>query len=107
VSGRVSLYDANAALLARSAEAAIARGEFHSFDFDRADISAAGETAGGRLQMRVSLEVTATASAFTQGLKETGPLATSLESFENGTGRTTAVWVTVGFFEVVPPRNPQ
>jgi len=105
---RVSLYGANGALLAQSAEATIAPGEFHSFDFDRADIPASGEPAGRRLQMLARLEASAfDPSSFTQDPKATGPLATSLELIDNSTGRTTAVWLTVGFFEVVPTPKPQ
>jgi hypothetical protein len=58
--------------------------------------------------MLVSLEATAIdSSSFTQDPKSTGPLATSLELIDNGTGRTTAVWLTVGFFEVAAAPNPQ
>jgi hypothetical protein len=105
---RVRLYDAKGALLAQSAEATIAQGEFHSFDFDRAEILASGEPVGGRLQMRVSLDASAPdPSSFTQELKATGPLAASFELIDNSTGRTAAVWLTVGFFEVTPAPQPQ
>jgi hypothetical protein len=107
VQARARLYDANGALLAQSAEATIAPGEFHSFDFDRAHIAASGESGGGRLQTLVSLEATRDPFSFTQDPKATGPLATSLELIDNSTGRTTAVWLTVGFFEVVPTPKPQ
>jgi hypothetical protein len=107
VRARVSVYDANGALLAQSADGAIAPGEFHSFDFVRADIPASGEPISGRLQVRVSLEV-AVSNPFpvSQDPSPTGPPVTSLEVFATDTDRTTAVWVTVGFFEVVPPRAP-
>jgi hypothetical protein len=108
VRARVRLYDANGALLAQSVEATIAPSELYSFDFDREDILASGESGGGRLQMLVSLEASATdPSSFTQDPKAAGPLATSLELVDNSTGRTTAVWVTVGFFEVTPTPKPQ
>jgi hypothetical protein len=108
VRARARLYGANGALLAQSAEAAIAPGEFHSFDFDRADFALSGESGGGRLQMLVRLEASATDPySFTQDPKATGPLATSLELIDNSTGRTTAVWLTVGFFEVTPAPKPQ
>lgn len=108
VRARVSLYGANGALLAQSAQATIESGGFHSFDFDRAGIPASGEPVGRRLQMRVGLDVATTdPSSFTRDPEATGPVATSLELIDNSTGRTTAVWVTVGFFEVLPPRNPQ
>jgi hypothetical protein len=108
VRSRVKLYDANGALLAQSAEATIAPGKSHSYDFDRAALLAQGEPIGGRLQMRVGVEASANnPSSFTQDPKAAGPLATSLELIDNSTGRTTAVWLTVGFFEVVPAPKPQ
>jgi hypothetical protein len=58
--------------------------------------------------MLARLEATAIdPSSFTQDPKATGPLATSLKLIDNSTGRTTAVWLTVGFFEVVPAPKPQ
>jgi hypothetical protein len=108
VRARVKLYDTNGASLAQSAEATIAPGELRTFDFDRVALTAPGEPIGGRLQMLVSLEASATdPSSFTQDPKATGLLATSLELIDNSTGRTAAVWLTVGFFEVVPTPKPQ
>jgi hypothetical protein len=108
VRARVSLYDSNGALLSQGAEATIAPGEFRSFDFDRAEIHASGEPVGGRLPMLVTLEATAIEpSSFTQDPKAAGPLAASFELIHNSTGRTTAVWLTVGFFEVTPAPKPQ
>jgi hypothetical protein len=108
VRARARLYDANGALVAQSAEAVIAPGEISSFDFDREDIHAPGESGGGRLQMLVRLEASATDPySFAQDPKAAGPLATSLELIDNSTGRTTAVWLTVGFFEVTPAPNTQ
>jgi hypothetical protein len=108
VRARVRLYDASGSLLAQSAEATIASGEFHSFDFDRANISAPGEAGGGRIQVLARLETYASEPfSFTQNPTASGPLAASLELIDNSTGRTTAIWVTVGFFEVAEPRKPQ
>src|SRR6266498_3201905 len=108
VRARVSLYGSNGALLAQSAEATVAPGEFHSFDFDRAEIPASGEPIGGRLPMRVSLAATAIdPSSLIQDPEATGPLAASFELIDNSAGRTAAVWVTVGFFEVAPAPKPQ
>ena len=107
VRARVSLYGANGVLLAQSAEATIAKGEFCSFDFDRAEIPASGEPIGGRLPMRVTLEATRDPFSFIQDPEATGPLAASFELINNSTGRTAAVWVTVGFFEVAPAPKPQ
>ena len=108
VRARVSLYGANSVLLAQSAEATIAPGEFRSFDFDRAEIPASGEPIGGRLPMRVTLEATAIApSSLIQDPGATGPLAASFELIDRSTGRTAAVWLTVGFFEVTTAPKPQ
>ncbi len=108
VRARARLYDASGALLAQSADAAIAPGGISSFDFDRAGFALSGESGGGRLQLLVSLEASATdPSSFTQDPNAAGPLAASLELVDNSTGRTTAVWVTVGFFEVTPAPKPQ
>jgi hypothetical protein len=108
VRARVKLYDANGALLAQSAEAAIAPGESLSFDFNRAALPAPGEPIGGRLQMLVSLEASASDPFyFTQDPKASGLLATSLELIDNSTGRTAVVWLTIGFFEVVLAPKPQ
>jgi hypothetical protein len=107
VRARVSLYDSNGALLAQSAEATVAPGEFRSFDFDRAEIPTSGEPIGGRLSMRVSLAATRDPSSLIQDPGAAGPLAASFELIDNNTGRTAAVWVTVGFFEVVPAPKPQ
>jgi hypothetical protein len=105
---RVKLYDVSGALLAQRAEATIAPGWFHSFDFGRSEIFASGEPVSGRLQMRVSLEASATdPSSFTQDPKAAGPLAASFELIDNSTGKTAAVWLTVGFFEVTPAPKPQ
>jgi len=84
VRARVSLYGSNGALLAQSAEATVAPGEFHSFDFDRAEIPASGEPIGGRLPMRVSLAATAIdPSSLIQDPEATGPLAASFELIDN------------------------
>jgi hypothetical protein len=104
---RVSLYGASGALLAQSAEATVAPGEFRSFDFDRAGIPASGEPIGGRLPMRVSLAATRDPSSLIQDPEAAGPLAASFELIDNNTSRTVDVWVTVGFFEVVPAPKPQ
>lgn len=49
----VRLFDANGALVAESDEVTIPAGEFHSFDFDSADVRARAE-ATGRRQLRAS-----------------------------------------------------
>jgi hypothetical protein len=107
IRARVSLYDANGALLAQSAGATVAPGEFRSFDFDCAEIPESGEPIGGRLPMRVSLAATRDTSSLIQDPEAAGPLAASFELIDNSTGRTAAVWGAVGFFEVVPAPKPQ
>ena len=106
VRARVSLYDSNGTLLARSTEATIAPRQFHSFDFDRADIPEPGEQVGRRLEVLVHLEAAVTdLFTFTQDPRSTGLLLPSFELI-GGTGKTAAVWVTTGFFEVTEPRQP-
>ena len=98
---RVRLFDANGGLLGQSGEATLVPNQIHSVDFDRADIAAVGEPSGGRLQIRVSVEVAPTAPySFTQDPRPTGLFPISLELIDNNTGNTLAVWVTTGFFEV-------
>ena len=98
---RVRLFDASGGLLAQSGEATLVPNQIHSVDFNRADIAAAGEPAGGRLQLRVSVEVDATDPfVFVQDPRGSGLLPISLELIDNNTGKTFVVWVTTGFFEV-------
>jgi len=93
VLARVSLYDKDGALLARTLEGFIGPGGLRSFDIDRADIPARGEPGTNRLQVRAVLELLGNRS-------EDPQIVTSLELVDNDTG-VTAVWVTTGFFEVV------
>ena len=107
VVARVSLSGADGALLTRSPEATIAPNGFHSFDFDRAEIPGSGEPRTGRLQLRVRLELSVPAPrSFTHDPKSTGLLPVSFELLDSSTGRSAAVWVTVGFFEVETSPKP-
>ena len=100
---QVELFDASGAVIARSDEIAIPPGEFRSVDFDRDALPVAGEPGTGRVQARA--QVRYRSFYLLDRIKATG-FVPSIELIDNSTGRTTAVWVTVGFFEVMP-RNPQ
>ena len=99
---QVMLFDASGAMIATSDEIAIPPGEFRSVDFNRDDLSLAGDLAG-RVQTRA--QVRYRSFHLVDRTRAIGFLP-SIELIDNSTGRTTAVWVTVGFFEVTP-RNPQ
>ena len=101
---QVMLFDAAGAVIARSDEIAIPPGEFRSVDFNRDDLPVAGEPGTGRVQTRAQVRYR---SFFLIDRTRAIGFVPSIELIDNGTGRTiTAVWVTVGFFEV-KPRNPQ
>lgn len=104
IRAQVQLYDARGNLIAQSAEMTIPAGQFHSFDFNRNAIPLAGELGTGRVQTRAQVRY----RPF-QLLDRTRAIGhpASIELIDNSTGRTTAVWVTVGFFEVVQPQKPQ
>jgi hypothetical protein len=53
----VKLFDADGLIVAESDEVAIPLGEFHSFDFDPADLRTPGEAGTGRRQLRASCYV--------------------------------------------------
>jgi hypothetical protein len=100
---RVVLFDAGGAVIAESDEVAIPPGEFRSVDFNRDAIPLPGEPGSGRLQTRAQVHYR---SFFLVDRTRVVGLPTSTELIDNSTGRTAAVWVTTGFFEVVPSRKP-
>ena len=104
VAVHVTLFDARGNQIAQSAEVTISAGGFHSFDFNRNALPLAGEAGTGRVQTRAQVHYR-TFSVVDRSVIFS--LHASIELIENITGRTTAVWVTTGFFEVVSPRNPQ
>lgn len=100
---QVTLFDASGAVIATSDEIAIPPGESRSVDFNRHDLPVSDEP-GGRVQTRAQVRY-----RFFYLIDRTRaiPFPTSLELIDTSTGRTTAVWVTIGFFETVQPRNAQ
>ena len=100
---RVVLFDAGGAVIAESDEFAIPPGEFRSVDFNRDAVPLAGEPGSGRLQTRAQVRY----RPF-QLLDRTRAVGfnPAIELIDYSTGKTAAVWVTTGFFEVVPPRKP-
>jgi len=107
---QVRLLAADGSVIAQTEAAAVGAGQFQSFDFDRDRISLPGEAGTRRLQARLEVTVTGRTTrsddaATKQKALEDFPA--SLELIVNSTGGTTAVWLTVGFFEVTPAPNPQ
>ncbi|MCM3900159.1 MAG: hypothetical protein ND866_00480 [Pyrinomonadaceae bacterium] len=100
---QVMLFDASGAVIATSDEIAIPPGEFRSVDFNRDDLPVSHEP-GGRVQTRAQVRYR---SFYLVDRTRAVGFAPSIELIDNSTGRTTAVWVTVGFFEVVQPQEPQ
>ena len=101
---QVMLFDAGGAMIAESDEIAIPSGESRSVDFNRDTLSVAGDDSG-RLQVRAQIRYRPFPIVDRSQLTL---WPTSTQLIDNITGRTEAVWVTMGFFEVVPPpRNPQ
>jgi hypothetical protein len=103
-----TIFTADGAVIASSDEITLDPGEPHSFLFNRDDLPLVGEGGTGRLQVRAQVRrrfFHGIVDRFSQGkLREFRSVA---ELVDNGTGRTTAVLVTTGFFEVAPPREPQ
>ncbi|HYV05477.1 MAG TPA: hypothetical protein VFB82_12870 [Blastocatellia bacterium] len=97
---QVQLFDASGAVIATSDEIAIPPGEFRSIDFDRNGLPIA-DNPGGRVQTRALVRY----RMFS--IVDRSKMIVSMELIDNNAGRTTAVWVTTGFFEVVPSRNGQ
>lgn len=110
LSVNVKLFNSAGQVIAQTETAPAQAGRFDYSDFNRDLIGLPGEPGTGRLPARV--EVTArfrvaqqVDATFLQKALEDFPA--SLELIDNSTGRTTAVWLTVGFFEVVPTPKPQ
>lgn len=100
----VTLLNADGREIARSDEITLDPGAFHFFDFNRAALPLAGEARTGRVQVRAQVRYR------TFQLLDRTPLRgrpTSIELIDNSTGTTTAVWVTIGFFEVKEPASSQ
>lgn len=95
----VTLFDARGNQIAQSAEVTIPAGGFHSFDFNRNALPLAGEAGTGRIQTRAQVHYRA--FPLVDRSKLIFPHA-SIELIENITGKTTAVWITTGFFEITP-----
>jgi hypothetical protein len=104
VAVRVTVFDAHGNPLAQSSEEAIEPGRFHSFDFNRTALPLAGEPGTGRVQTRAQVHYRAF-PVIDRTQVQVWP--TSTELIDAITGRTMAVWLTTGFFEVKPSRNPQ
>jgi hypothetical protein len=95
---QVTLFDATGESIAVSDEIAIPAGESRSVDFNRDDLYVAGEPGSGRLQTRAQIRYR---GFFIVDRTKAILLRSSVEMIDNGTGRTYAVWLTTGFFEVV------
>jgi hypothetical protein len=110
LSVNAKLFNAAGQMIAQAEAAPAQASRFQSFDFNRDLIGLQGEPGTGRLPVRVEaparFRVAQQVDAATQK-KALEDFPASLELIGNSTGRTTAVWLTVGFFEVVPAPKPQ
>ncbi len=79
---------ANGSVIARSDEITLAPGEFHSFDFNRADLPLAGEAGTGRLQVRS--EIRRRFFPGTAARSSQGNFPGVIELVDNLTGKTQA-----------------
>jgi hypothetical protein len=80
---------ADGRVIAERDEVSLAPGEFHSFDFKRADLPLTGETDTGRLQVRVEIRrrfFPGFISRFPQGDVDNAPV--SIELIDDSTGKT-------------------
>jgi hypothetical protein len=109
LSVNVKLFNAAGDVIAQTDAAPAQAGRFDYSDFNRNLIGLPGEPGTGRLPLRV--EMTARfrvahqvdATVLQKALED---FPASLELIDNSTGRTYAVWVTVGFFEVAEGYEP-
>ena len=86
----VRLFDADGVQIAQSPVVAIPAGEFRSFDFNRDDLSVAGEPITGRLQSKGSWSLIIQDAA-----SDDGELPASVEVVDRGSGVSTAGYQTV------------
>lgn len=85
----VTILDADGRVLARGDEIMLDPGEFHSFDFNRANLPLAGEPSTGRLQVRGEIRrrfVSGIAARISQG--ELDNFFSVVELVDNSTGKT-------------------
>lgn len=83
-----TIYTLNGGVIARSNEITLSPGEFHSFDFKRADLPLAGEPGTGRLTVRSEIR-----RRFFSGIPSRisqGRFPGMFELVDNGTGKTVA-----------------
>lgn len=92
VSGHVKIFDSYGHALAQSEEVELTPGQFRTFDFNRADLRAAGEPGTGRLQVRAEI-----ICRFSDNPEQIPPdsFSVSMELVDNRTGQTTYYTGTV------------
>lgn len=90
---RVTLYDAEGNIVARSREVEVPAGQFRIVDFDRAGLPLAGEAGTGRLQVRASIQVVLADGSVR-------PANVSMEVMDNRTGGTTGGPYSTGYVKI-------
>lgn len=89
----VTLFDADGRVLAHSDEITLAPEQFHSFNFNRSDLTSAGEAGTGRLQVRSEVRrrfVPGFAPGVRVALGDVNNSLGAVELVDNGTGKTLA-----------------
>lgn len=102
ISVQALLFDSSGAVIAKSDEIAVPPGAFRSIDFNRDDLPVTNDP-GGRIQTRAEVRYKFFSIVDRTQLNN----SPSIEIVDNSTGKTAAIWLTIGFFEVTPSGKPQ
>jgi hypothetical protein len=99
VRAQAYVYDSRGNLVSQSDPVEVPHGQFSNFDFTRDDLAAAGEPGTGRVQVRARFIYRGSSS------EQISPdnLLTSMEIFDNRTGRTTGYQTGyIGWIKISP-----
>lgn len=100
ISAHTWVYDSSGRLLAQTEATAIAPGQFHSFDFKRDALAAAGESDTGRLQIRGVVQVAFSDGSVRHVRWDISGLPVSVEIIDNQSGKTVGGPYSTGYVKV-------